>query len=452
MRFLAIIFHTRHGMMTAMQWILNKSALGSQQKNTPEIPDLEPNPEFETLLFDELLNVAKRHPYIKLEDYDMDVVRQHIIRPIATYMGRVMKRTTVQAGDKRQGPPAHQPPLIVSGHPGIGKTTLLMMMDQALTQLTLSASFSCRALLTGSAVAGYYGDVKGTIDVTPLHLQETQTAVLSILDWRNIQRHWTYDSERTYRETPEARADFLNAFRGKVVFVDDAEKEGHVFFVSQLAQHGILVVISSNLDYKALHIDDIAPMTVYLSGKDHRVGDITEVCLPAGENALFDAMRTSPSILTYKYEKFKIFQRGTTRVAYAQWADLKDQPLLKDSFAEYFRKHTVQGMLLDAFPFFSEMLDENINPGTLGHLYRFVHLIDAVHDLKLPFMLRMTQAQALSPDYNAAELEQMLCDYDEKLMGYAGAAAWIEISRCLSRLRSRQSLNTAFFPAFMQGN
>src|SRR4051812_4632832 len=109
-------------MMTAMQWLLNKS--GSQQKNTPENPDLESTTDFETLLFDELLNVAKRHPYIKMEDYDMEVVRQHIIRPIAHYMSVVITR------DKsRQTPLIAQPPLIVSGHPGIGKTTLLMMID-----------------------------------------------------------------------------------------------------------------------------------------------------------------------------------------------------------------------------------------------------------------------------------------------------------------------------------
>jgi hypothetical protein len=426
-------------MMTSMQWLLNKSP-----KNSPQAPDTNPtfDPSLEDLLFDEVLKVSQGHPHLRMEDYDLDVVRAHIIRPIAHYMGRVLGRGQTDIG-------LHQPPLIVSGHPGIGKTTLLMMIDQALTQLDLGVSFSARSLFKGSTVAGYYSRVKGTIDITPLRLKETQTAVLSILDWRNIQRHWTYDSQKTYRETPEAQADFFNALYGKVIFVDDAEKEGHVYLVSQLAQRGILVVISSNLDDKALHIDEIAPMTVTLMGKDHRVGDIAAVCLPAGDDVLFDTIRTAPSILTNKYEKFKIIESDQARIAYARWEDIKDQPFLKDNFAEYFRKHTVNGVLLDAFPFFSQWMLEGINPGSLGHLYRFVHLIDAVHDLHLPFALRMTQTQPLSSDYAAADLEQVLCDYDEKTAGHAGAAAWVEITRCLSRLRSRQALNENFFPAFL---
>lgn len=432
-------------MMTSMPWLLNKSSVRTSDTNpqTPP-PQMSFDPNLETILFEEVLKVAQAHPYIRLEDYDMSVVRQHIIRPIAQYIGRVLGRLKGQTDIS-----LHRQPLIVSGHPGIGKTTLLMMIDQALTQLDLGVSLSCRSLFESGTVAGYYGRSKGTIEITPLHLKETQTAVLSILDWRNIQRHWTYDTQKTFRETPEARADFLNALSGKVVFVDDAEKEGHVHFVSQLAQAGILVVISSNLDHKALHIDEIVPLSVYLTGRDHRVGDITAVCLPAGENALFDTVQRAPSLLAQKYERIKIVASKNARVAYAHWDRLEDQPFLKDTFAEYFRTHDIDSLLLDAFPFVSQWTLASINPVSLGHLYRFVHLIDAVHDLQLPFMLRMTQTQPLPADYTGADLEQILCEYDGKVGGNAGAAAWVEIARCLSRLRSRQALNAAFFPPFL---
>ncbi len=420
-------------MTTTMQRFFNKTP-HDQPISTP----LQSTIDFETRLFEELLTVAHANPNIILEDYDLDAVRQQIVRPIAAYMQAVTN------GRRKSGSP--QAPLIVSGDPGIGKTTLLMMIDQALAQLAGRSSFSARELVTGDSIAGYYGAFKGRIDVTPLSLRGTPTGVLSILDWRNIQRHWTYDSRTTHRETREATADFLNTFTGKIVFVDDAEREGHVYVVSQLAQQSILVVISSNLDHTMLHIDDLSPAAVHLSGKDHRVGDISAVCVPAGEHRLFDAMHDHVPLAAKTYERFKIIESDSGRVVYARWSHIKDQPLLKDNFAAYFRQHNIAGVLLDEFPFFTTFAVQDINPGTLGRLYRFVHLIDAVHDMRLPFMLRMTQALPLTADYRAEELERVLHTYDKNVSSHAGTTMWIEITRCLSRLRSREALNAAFFP------
>jgi hypothetical protein len=424
-------------MMTSMQRFLKSPAPSSRPDPSTEstpLTDLGPR------LYDEVMRVAQAHPFLKMEDYDLEVVRTQIIDPIAAYISAVL------AG---RASATHQPPLIVSGDPGIGKTTLLMMIDQALTQLDLPQTLSCRALFAQGGIAGYYGAFKGTIDITPLKLQTTPTAVLSILDWRNIQRHWTYDNQKTHRETPEATADFLKTFQGKVLFVDDAEREGHVYVISQLARQGILVVLSSNLDHTLLHIDDLSPRAVHLVGKDHRVGDIAAVGVPQAPHLLFDALRHDPNSLSHKYDRWKIIQRGGQRVAYTRWDSVKDQPYLKDTFAEYFRQHRVSGVVLDDFPFFAGMTGQDIDPSMLGRLYRFVHLIDAIHDLQLPFMLRMTRALPLVSDYKGAEIETALRDYDTHVSGQAGATAWIEMSRALSRLRSRQALNAAFFPTFL---
>jgi hypothetical protein len=405
----------------------------------------KPSNDLESLLFETVMAVASEHPHLKMEDYDLEVVRAQIIEPIAIYIQNLLTRPK-----NGQKPAKAQPPLIVSGDPGIGKTTLMMMIDEALSRLNLGMNFSARRVIGNGIVSGYYGKYKGSIEVTPLRLENTRTAVLSISDWKALQLHWIFDSEKTYRETDEALENLLNTFNGTVVFVDDAEKEGHVYFVHHLSQHGILVVISSNLDSQALHLKNKEYHAVNLSGKDHRVGDIAEVCISAGEHELFDTVRDQQNIPHQQYEKFRVVQRGESRVAYSRWSDLRNQPLLKEHFATYLKKHKIEAVLIDEFPFFSDMKGSDIDLMTLGHIYRFVHLVDAVHDLQLPFMLRTDSEQKLSSDYVGAELEEAFQDYDRRLNGKEGATTWIEVTRCLSRLRSRQKLNEAFFPAFLE--
>ncbi|MFN8373203.1 MAG: hypothetical protein U0694_10055 [Anaerolineae bacterium] len=439
--------------MSVFAYIRNALQLRTAQHTVPQtLAQHESSDALAVQLYNTLMQVAAEHPSIQMADFDMDVIRQHIFGPVAEYIATTLElaQTVVRQKHGQSLPRLAVQPLIVSGVPGIGKTTLMMMIDEVLTRLQMSADLSCRGVFPDGRIAGYYGRFKGEIQVTPLRLADTATGVLSISDWKNIQLHWTFDSEETYRETDEATSDFLDRLRGKIVFIDDAEKEGHVYFVSQLSQHGILVVVSSNLDAQALHLREKRARAVHLHGIDHRVGDITKVCLSAGEHPLFDGVRLQKSLVHQEYEKFQIKQRGTWRVAYARWSSISNQPMLKDHFASYFKKHQVDAVLVDEFPYFSGLTSADIDPITLGHIYRFVHLIDAAHDLKLPFMLRMTGKQPLKPDYKAQELEQAFRDYDQRVQSTDGMVTWVEVSRCLSRLRSREKLNDTFFPAFLE--
>ena len=65
-------------------------------------------------------------------------------------------------------------------------------------------------------------------------------------------------------------------------------------------------------------------------------------------------------------------------------------------------------------------------------------------------MLRMTARQPLKSGYRAQELEQAFRDYDQRVQSTDGIVTWVEVSRCLSRLCSREKLNDCFFPAFLE--
>src|SRR5262249_37235407 len=152
-------------------------------------------------------------------------------------------------------------PIFVSGEPGIGKTTLLMILDEALWRLGLG---SCRNLMANGEIRGYFLD-KEALHVTPLKLFTTQTGVLSTRDWTNMLRHWTFD-EAEARTSKRAQAHFIEQLRGKVVIVDEAEVEGYVYFTDLLAQQGILVILSSNLGPEHIRLPQDQVSSVQLAG------------------------------------------------------------------------------------------------------------------------------------------------------------------------------------------
>jgi predicted ATPase len=132
---------------------------------------------------------------------------------------------------------------------------------------------------------------------------------------------------------------------------------------------------------------------------------------------------------------------GGIQVVYLHWPDLQNQPLMKDDFAQFFREARAGFILIDRVPFFAEIAAEQINLTFLGHLSRFVNFVDAVHDCRLPLLVRGTQAEVLDTQTVGQTLRAALYAYDARTKYQHGQAAWVEWSRCLSRLRSREAIN-----------
>lgn len=383
-------------------------------------------------LYIEMLRVMGELRQLHIADYDLDAIRQQIITPVAHYLH--------SNSQPNKAKPVFIKPIFVSGAPGIGKTTLLMILDEALQRLEPGAA-SVRKLVGAGAINGYF-PYKKPLAVSPLRLFERQTAVLSARDWNNILRHWTYDEE-TFGENPKALAHLFQQLRGKVVLVDEAEIEGYVYFAEKLAQQGILILFTSNLGAAQVRLAPEHFTAVHLTGIDHRNGNLAKVCLPSGTHPLFDqlaALEHHPQPLLAGADTTITTLQGLC-VVHLAWHELRNKPLMKDDFGHFFRAVGAQFVLLDTVPFFADPSTYEIGLTVLGHLARFVNFVDAIHDAALPLLVRGTHEQVLDSQTAGHDLEAALRAYDTKRGGNEGKTAIIEWGRCLSRLRSREVFN-----------
>jgi hypothetical protein len=374
-------------------------------------------------------------PELRQDDFDLDLVKAELVLPVAQYLTGASA-----SGNGRQAGAYFVKPLFVSGIPGIGKTTLLMVLDEALRRLGLG---SCREMVVSRKITGYFAE-KSTLYVTPLTLFGEPTAALSARDWNNILRHWAYD-EMTARHSETALADFLARLRGKIVIVDEAELEGYVYFSELLAEHGIQVILSGNLAADQIHLTPDHVRVIPFDGLDHRQGDISRVCLPNAPHPLFDRFVQGDFVLERSHDvtipRAEIAGRN---IIYLNWDELEGQPLMKDDFAQIFVESRAEAVLLDAVPFFSAISSEMVDLTFLGHLSRFANLVDAIYNCQLPLLIRMTESDTLDAQDVESLLRSALMAYDQRVDGGYGKAAWVEWTRCLSRLRSREAVNAAF--------
>jgi len=379
-------------------------------------------------LYAEMLGIMTNLNRLVIADFDLGALKEHIVTPVARYLSN--------------GAGHYVQPIFVSGKPGIGKTTLLMVLDEALSRLPSSRAASLRAVVASGQIQGYFPD-KGALSATPLRLFGKPTAVLSARDWNNVLRHWTFDEDRA-RESAAALAHFIQQVRGKVVIIDEAELEGYRYFTETLARSGVQVLLTSNLSADFVHLNDVR--IVPLDGIDHRTGDLARVCLPRESREWFtldsqQPPRKSPHLADAE------FCAGTVRgysAVHLAWSALDDRPLLKDDFATFFRACQSQIVLLDGVPFFREIPAADIDLTYLGYLLRFVNFVDAVHDCYLRLVVRSAYPGPIDIPLLQIKLQAALAAYDQRTGDTYGQIAWIEWSRCLSRLKAlRPSENEA---------
>ena len=82
---------------------------------------------------------------------------------------------------------------------------------------------------------------------------------------------------------------------------------------------------------------------------------------------------------------------------------------------------------------------ESLDLNFLGYLSRFVNFVDAIYNCGLPLLIRGTQLALL--DTSGSDMHRALVACDQRVAGGYGQAAWVEWTRCLSRLRSREAIN-----------
>jgi hypothetical protein len=427
-----------------------KSMSGQKRLERDRIDPIGDAAALAALIYAEMIVIMQEFPQLHIEDYDLPLLNEKLIQPVANYLS---ENYILKKGDKpsrnekkiREKADVFVKPILVSGMPGIGKTTLLMVLDEALQRLTLLRERSCRSLVAGGDLHGYFLD-KGILSVVPLSLFGIRTAVLSARDWNNILRHWTYD-ESVARDSDPALSDLIHRLRGKVIMVDEAEWEGYVYFTELFATNGIMVILSSNLDIEHIHLPPDHFSVLKLIGPDHRQGQLSSVVLPDGANEWFDLFAEWSSAqvsVVYGVNSLTI-AINSKHLVYVRWNDIQDQPLLKDDFAHFFKQSQADMVLLDRVPFFSDISEIDVDPGFLGHLFRFVNFVDAIHDSQLPLLVRGTYTSGRNLQAVSQAFQAVLYDYDGRVGGKSGHVAWIEWNRCLSRLKSREALNIRFW-------
>ena len=272
------------------------------------------------MLYSKTIAVMNDLPQLQQADFDFTLLKTELLRPIAYYLAQ--QETLTEANTP------FVKPLFVSGVPGIGKTTLLMILDEVLYQL----NSSCRDLVVTGKIKSYFPH-KTVLNVTPLQLFGKSTGMLSVRDWNNILRHWTFD-ETTADSNQDALGDLIARLRGKVVFMDEAELEGYVYISELLARQGILVILTSNLNQTQIHLPPEHVQLVSLLGSDHRYGNIANVCLPAQPHELFDRFANHFPRQQKLYVTSGLV--GGINITYLNWGNLERQPLMKDDFARLF--------------------------------------------------------------------------------------------------------------------
>lgn len=401
------------------------------EPNNPHIDEVEVFAVAETL-YGKMIAVMNDLPQIQQADFDFVALRTQLLLPIAHYLSQQEHGTTTTPFVK---------PLFVSGIPGIGKTTLLMILDEVLYQL----NHSCREIVASGKITGYFAH-KAVLNVTPLQLFGKPTGMLSVRDWNNILRHWTFD-ETTADANKAALDDLVARLRGKVVIMDEAEVEGYVYISELLAQHGILVILTSNLAQTQIHLTPDHVQMVSLQGFDHRYGNIANVCLPNQPHELFDPFAEHFAVQPTLYVESKLIEG--VKVTYLNWQNLEKQPMMKDDFARVFVNEASQAVLLDAVPFFADIPAASVDLSFLGYLARFVNFVDAIHDRGLPLLIRGTHPHELDAQTAGKHMDSILAAYDQRVAGHYGLVARIEWARCLSRLQSREAINAQVWPVEM---
>ncbi len=376
-------------------------------------------------LHSKMIAVLNDLPEIQQADFDFEALKTQLLLPIAHYL--------TQQETRREANTPFLKPLFISGVPGIGKTTLLMVLDEVLYPLNAS----CRDLVVAGKITGYFAH-KTILNVTPLQLFGKSTGMLSVRDWNNILRHWTFD-ETTADANEGALSDFIARLRGRVVFMDEAELEGYVYISELLAQHKIQVVLTSNLAQTQIHLAPYHVQLVSLEGSDHRYGDIAKVCLPDQPHELFD--RFADHFVVRQALTVESAVVDGINLTYLNWGNLERQPLMKDDFSRLFVDQKTQAVLLDGVPFFAAIPASSIDLSFLGYLARFVNFVDAIHDSGLSLLIRGTQPNVLDAQTAGKHLDAALAAYDQRVEGHYGQVARIEWVRCLSRLQSREAIN-----------
>ena len=273
-------------------------------------------------------------------------------------------------------PPA---PIIICGEPGTGKTTFLNVLDVVLRR---------RFELPDNIQPMMH---KGEHDypVTKRLLNGRPISLLSVKKWDDLLHFYAWDRQ-THGLVAADRAAFVREvlLPMRLIFADEVEMTGYSPTLPILAQHGLLVIGSSNQTrFTQLEEREVPPHTYIFAGVDLRAGSPAEAVVQPDDPGweMFDWLQMEP---VQRFEQLTYQQQWREEVRFVRldFGTAVHAPLLENDWATFLQTLPHQPdepliFLLDNFSL--EILRTDYNA-----IIRFVSLFDLIEQQGIGVLVR----------------------------------------------------------------
>jgi hypothetical protein len=296
-------------------------------------------------------------------------------------LGRWLSPQTSKIDDA----PAPPAPIIICGKPGTGKTTFLNVLDIVLRRI-FDLPDNIQPLMQK-------GDYQYT--VTKRSVCGLPISLLSVKKWAGLLHFYTWNRDQ-HGLVPADRAKFIqnSLLPMRLIFADEVEMTGYAPTIPNLAQHGLLIIGTSNQHrFAQLEEQQVSPHVYTFGGVDLRAGSPADaVVLPEDAAwALFDQLKLEP---TMQFERLVYHQRQQDGILFV-WLDFATAvhaPLLENEWANFFHSLPHDAtmpliLLLDDFSLDVLRVDYNA-------IIRFVSLFDLIEQQGIGVLVRNQNSAA----------------------------------------------------------
>ena len=295
-----------------------------------------------------------------------------------------LSRLTSEAQAERPSrpPPA---PLIICGQPGTGKTTFISVLDVLLRRV-FNLPDNIQPMMHKSSY--HYAVSKRYMNGKPISL-------LSVKKWAELLHFYTWDRQEHRLVTTDRTLFIQNALQPmRIIFADEVEMTGYAPTLPILAQHGLLVVGTSNQQRFAQLEEMLVPPLIYtFDGVDLRAGSPADAVVQPGDPAwaIFDQLQAGPR---KRHEQLTYQQQFIDNTLFLRLdlATAVRAPLLENEWANFLQTLPKQAedpliLLLDNFSL--DILRTDYNA-----IIRFVSLFDLIEQQSIGVLVRHQAAPA----------------------------------------------------------
>ncbi len=287
------------------------------------------------------------------------------------------------AGERPSAPPPA--PIIICGKPGTGKTTFLNVLDVVLRRV-----FNLPDNIEPIIHKGNYHYA-----VSKRFLSGRPISLLSVKKWADLLHFYTWDRQE-HRLVTTDRAAFIRETLQpmRLIFADEVEMTGYAPTLPVLAQHGLLVIGSSNQHRFAQLEEMLVPPRIYtFGGVDLRAGSPADAIVQPNSPAwaIFDQLQSLP---IEQQEQLTYQQQIVADVLFLRldFATAVRAPLLENEWANFLQTLPRQAstpliLLLDNFSL--DILRTDYNA-----IIRFVSLFDLIEQQGIGVLVRNQVAGA----------------------------------------------------------